>query len=141
MFIGEFEHILDNKRRLAIPYRFRRALGRGAIITRGLEQNLVVYPLTEWEKLANKLASLPSFDKSVREFQRLVFSGAAEVDFDRSGRVLIPGFLVLYASLKSQAMVVGLYNRIEIWDKAIWQKVKKSSDEQEIMKRLSQLGL
>lgn len=141
MFIGEFDHSIDNKRRLAIPYRFRKALGRGAIITRGLERNLVVYTREEWDKLATKLAALPSFEKSVREFQRIIFSGAAEVSFDRTGRVLIPGFLVESASLKSQATVVGLYNRIEIWDKSRWEKVKKAGDEQTIMKRLSELGI
>lgn len=141
MFIGEFDHSIDNKRRLAIPYRFRRALGRGAIITRGLEQNLVVYTREEWDKLANKLAALPSFDKSVREFQRLIFSGAAEVEFDRTGRVLIPSFQVEYAKLKSQVAVVGLHNRIEIWDKVTWEKIKKAGDEQAIMKRLSELGI
>lgn len=141
MFIGEFEHTLDNKRRLAMPYRFRRALGKGAVITRGLEQNLVVYPRDEWEKLANKLAALPSFDKSVREFQRLIFSGAAEVEFDRAGRMLIPGFLVEYASLKAQVIVVGLHSKIEVWGKQSWDKVKKAGDEQEIMKRLSELGI
>lgn len=141
MFIGEFDHSIDNKRRLAIPYRFRKALGHGAIITRGLEHNLVVYTRQEWDKLAGKLAALPSFDKSVREFQRLIFSGAAEVAFDRAGRVLIPGFLIEAASLKSDAVVVGLYNRIEIWDKGNWEKVKKAGDQQEIMKRLSELGI
>ena len=141
MFIGEFEHTIDSKRRLAMPYRFRRDLGKGAILTRGLEQNLVCYPRQEWDKLALKLAALPSFDKSVREFQRLIFSGAAEVTFDRAGRVLVPGFLVEYAALRSQVLVVGLYNRIEIWAKASWQKVKKSGDEQSIMKRLSELGI
>lgn len=141
MFIGEFDHSIDAKRRLAMPFRFRRDLGRGAIITRGLEKNLVVYPRQEWDKLAEKLAALPSFDPSIRNFQRLIFSGAAEVTFDRTGRVLIPGFLVEYAGLGSQVVVVGLYNRIEIWEKNRWEKVKKTGDEQDLMKRLSGLGI
>lgn len=141
MFIGEFDHTIDGKRRLAMPYRFRRELGRGGIITRGLEQNLVVYTRQEWEKLARKLSSLPSFDKSVRNFQRLIFSGAVEAAFDRAGRVLIPGFLVEYAGLKTQTVVVGLYNRIEIWDKNRWDKVKKSGDEQNLMEQMAKLGV
>lgn len=144
MFIGEYRHSIDEKGRLAIPYRIRKFLRSGAIVSRGIiDKCLMLYPKDEWEKLAVKLAELPLSDPQARAFTRLIFSGAAEVSFDRQGRILLPGFLREYAGIKSQAVISGIYNRVEIWDERAWKLYKRTAESkpQDIAKRLGELGV
>lgn len=144
MFIGEYQHSIDPKGRLAIPYRIRKFLRGGAVVAEGIiDKCLFLYPKDEWEKLAAKLAELPLSDPQARAFTRLIFSGAVEVGFDRQGRILLPGFLRGYAGIKNQAVITGVYNRVEIWDKNIWQLYKKEmeSKPRDIAKRLGELGV
>lgn len=143
MFLGEFAHSIDTKGRLAIPAKFRVRLGEGAIITRGLDGCLVIYPAAAWQEFAEKLDALPSTQPDVRNFKRFIFSGATECEFDRQGRVLIPGFLRQYAALEETGMVVGQYSKIEIWSADRWEaaRPKVEEDGEQIADRLSSLGL
>ena len=105
MFIGEYSHTIDEKRRLAIPSKFRRDLGKKAVITRGLDSCLFVFPAREWESLAQKLGTLPLGQSDARGFIRLILAGAMDVSLDGLGRILVPDYLREYASLKKQVTV------------------------------------
>ncbi|HUD21096.1 MAG TPA: division/cell wall cluster transcriptional repressor MraZ [Candidatus Saccharimonadales bacterium] len=120
MFLGEYTHSLDSKGRISVPSKFRADLGASAIVTKGLDGCLFLYPKGEWEVMANKLASLPVSSSSARAFARLMLSGAMEVEIDKFGRVLLPGYLRTFAGIKSEVVVTGVAQRIEIWDKTAW---------------------
>ena len=124
MFIGEYIHNLDTKRRLAVPAKFRRQLGKRAVLTRGLDKCLTLYPLEEWEKVAGKLSELPMGQKDTRSFVRFFLSGAAQVELDGLGRVLIPDFLKDYAGLEDEAVITGVFKWVEIWNKKRWEEYK-----------------
>jgi MraZ protein len=143
MFLGEYEHSLDAKGRLAIPARFRALLGEGAIITRNWDGGLVIYPPDEWRSFAEKLNSLPSTQAAANMAKRFVFSGATECEFDKQGRVLVPAFLRDYANLSETAVVVGQYSRIEIWDRGRWQEMsaRAAAESGNIAEQLASLGL
>ncbi len=116
MFIGEYQHNLDEKGRLAVPAKFRQLLTKGAVVTKGLDNCLFVYTKTEWAKLAEKLAQLPISKANTRAFGRLMLAGAMELEIDKQGRVVLPDYLRKYAGLTKKTIVAGLYNRIEIWN-------------------------
>lgn len=143
MLIGEFKHNLDGKKRLAIPAKFRKELGDGAVITRGLDNCLFLFPQKHWNQLAEKLAATPIGQKDSRSFARLILSGAMEVEFDKLGRIVVPEYLKNYAELKKVAVVAGVYTRLEIWDQERWSKYKdnleKNSDS--IAEKLGELGI
>ena len=143
MFIGEFQHNIDIKGRIAIPAKFRQQLGAGAIITRGLDRCLFVFTAKEWGLLAEKIKSMPLVKSDSRAFARLMFAGAVDVEIDKQGRILIPDFLRSYAGLKKQAIVTGLYSRVEIWDNDSWNKYKSKteSSSDEIAEKLGELGI
>jgi MraZ protein len=143
MFLGEFEHTIDQKGRLAVPAKFRNALADGAVVTRGLDNCLTIYPKKEWEKLAEKIASLPITEPNARSFSRLMLAGAMDVEADKQGRIILPAYLRQYAKLGANVVVAGLYTRIEIWDKEAWAAYSKESQENstEIASRLSDLGI
>ncbi|MBI2427071.1 MAG: division/cell wall cluster transcriptional repressor MraZ [Candidatus Kerfeldbacteria bacterium] len=128
MFIGEYQHSIDEKGRLAVPSKFRDELASGAVVTRGLDQCLFVYTLTEWEKLATKLANLPISKANTRAFARLMLSGAMDVKLDKQGRIVLPDYLKSYAGMSKKVVVTGLYNRLEIWDEATWKKYKDGTE-------------
>jgi len=130
MFVGEFEHTLDNKGRLTIPSKFREELAGGLVVTRGFEKgSLLVYPRAEWEVLAEKIVSLPTTNRTARMFARFMFSQAADVIPDRQGRVLIPQNLRNYAGIETEAFVTGMYNRVEIWNPDKWRGVEGEFEE------------
>ena len=143
MLIGEYKHNLDAKKRLSIPSKFRKELGEGAVITRGLDNCLFVFPSAHWAKLAEKLGNMPIVQQDSRSFARLLLSGAVEVEFDGLGRILVPEYLKTYAGLKKVAVVAGLYSRLEIWDNEKWESYKanleKNSDS--IAEKLRELGI
>lgn len=143
MLLGEYQHNLDAKGRMAVPAKFRQQLTAGAIITRGLDHCLFVFSGKEWETLAQKLVALPLAQANSRAFVRLMLAGATDVDLDKQGRILIPNYLKEYAGLKKQTVVAGLYNRIEIWDSEAWKqyKAKTESQSEEIAEKLSELGI
>jgi MraZ protein len=143
MFIGEYHHNLDEKGRLALPIKFRSALAAGCVVTRGIDQCLAVYALEEWRVLAGKVANLPLAQATSRAFSRLMLSGAMDAVPDKQGRVVIPDYLRGYAKLGRELVVVGLYNRLEIWSKEAWEKYKRSTEESstDIAEKLSELGV
>jgi MraZ protein len=143
MFIGEYNHTIDEKGRMAIPAKMRKNLGSGAVVTRGIDKCLWVFPKNEWETLASKLASLPLTDTNSRAFSRLMLAGAMEVEFDSLGRALIPAYLRTYAGLSKNAIVAGLYNRLEIWNEKTWQEYKSKieSETDTITKHMADLGV
>jgi len=143
MFLGEYNYTLDLKGRLALPPKFRAKLNSGAIVTRGLDKSLFVFPASEWKVLADKLTALPLTQADSRAFTRLMLSGAMDVDIDKQGRILIPDYLRTYASLSKEAIVIGLYNRIEIWSANNWQTYKKQTEKNSnaIAERLNELGI
>ena len=143
MFIGEYCHTIDNKRRLAIPSKFRKDLGKKAVLTRGLDNCLYLYSLKEWEVLAKKLASLPISRSDSRAFVRLMLAGAMDVSLDQLGRILIPDYLKDYADLGKKSVIAGLYNRIEIWDENKWESYKKQTSQQveDIAEKMNELGI
>jgi len=142
MLIGEYRHSIDTKKRIAIPAKMRKDLGERAVLTRGLDTCLFIYPMPEWEKLVAKLAGLPMGTSSTRSFSRFMLSGAVEVELDQLGRVLIPDYLRQYAHLNKQAVVVGVHPRIEIWDENSWNdfKQKTESNADELAEKLGEIG-
>lgn len=143
MLLGEYQHNLDTKGRIAIPAKFREKLAGGAIITRGLDNCLFLFAKDEWEVLARKLMALPLAQANSRAFVRLMLAGAMDMGFDGQGRVLVPDYLRTYAGLKKRAVIAGLYNRIEIWDSGTWEAYKKKTESasQEIAEKLGELGI
>lgn len=120
MFAGEYQHTLDEKGRVTMPAKFREKLGACFVITRGLDQCLFVYPLSEWVKVEEKLKALPFNRSDNRAFNRLFFSGAAEVETDRQGRVLIPQNLREHAAIEKEVMIIGVSDRVEVWSEQAW---------------------
>lgn len=143
MFIGEYSYTIDEKRRISVPPKFRESLGKTAIITRGIENCLVLYPLKEWEKLSQKLENLPSSKIDARGFARIMLSGAVDTELDKMGRVLIPDYLKNYAFLEKNVAILGLSNRIEIWDEKRWNDYKEKTEKEvgNIAGRLEELGI
>jgi len=130
MLIGEYQHNLDPKKRLAVPAKLRAEIGQKAVITRGLDSCLFVYP------------QLPMGQENNRSFVRMMLAGAQEVEMDSLGRVLIPDYLKNYAGIEKEAIIVGVFNRLEIWDKKKWQKYKEAveKDTDKLAERLGDLG-
>jgi len=143
MFIGEYSHIMDAKGRLAVPVKFRDKLGDGAVVTRGLDSCLFLYPLKEWQLLAEKLAVLPLAQSNTRAFSRLMLAGAMEIFLDRQGRVMIPEYLRTYASLHKKIIITGLFNRLELWDAANWESYRQGTEQNSvaIAEALNNLGV
>jgi MraZ protein len=129
MFMGEYHHNIDNKGRMIIPSKFRDDLGETFIITRGLDQCLFGYPLTEWNLIEEKLKGLPLTKKDARAFTRFFFSGATESELDKTGRINIPAPLLQYAKLEKECVVIGVSNRIEIWSKQLWEEYFAQSED------------
>jgi MraZ protein len=122
MFLGQYERSLDDKCRLAIPVELRNGLGPGAILTRSFDNCLCIYPATKWESLALAINDLPDVRPDVRDLARSLFGSAVPCDFDRQGRVVIPAFLREHAGLNGEAVVVGVFDRVEIWDREAWRQ-------------------
>jgi len=120
LFMGEYQHNVDSKGRIILPAKFRELLGEMFVATKGLDRCLFIYPKEEWTILEEKLKKLPLAKQEARAFVRFFFSGAAELEFDKQGRVLLPNNLRDYAGLEKDIVVVGVSSRIEIWDKQAW---------------------
>ncbi len=143
MLIGEYQHTIDSKKRLAIPSKLRRELGAKAVITRGLDNCLFVFPINQWNKLVEKLSKLPLGQRDTRGFIRLMLAGASDVRLDGLGRILIPDYLKQYAGLNKNIIIAGVYNRLEIWDEAKWNLFKQSTEKEvdNMAERLGELGV
>ena len=143
MLLGEYEHSIDTKGRIAMPAKLREGLGVRFIITKGLDGCLFIYSLDEWQRVEQKLASLPMSRKTARDFTRFLFGGACEAECDKQGRVLLPANLRRYAALEREAVIVGVGSRAEIWDAAKWQQYNEESaeDVSELAEQLADLGI
>jgi len=143
MFLGEFEHSIDDKGRLTVPAKFRDELEGGVVITRGLDGCLWAYPRSEWDELAEKLSKLPTANKAARNFARFMFSSASDSIPDRQGRVLIPQKLRDYAGIGSETAVIGVMNRVEIWNPAKWSETfaEVEEDPEAIAAQLDELDI
>ena len=143
MLLGEYQHNIDTKGRIAIPAKFRSRITTGAVITRGLDKCLFLFEPREWEKLLAKIAALPLAQANSRAFSRLMLAGASDVELDGQGRILVPDYLRAFAGLKKEAVVTGVHSRVEIWDRAAWEiyKAKTESESDEIAERLGELGI
>jgi len=143
MFIGEYIYSIDDKKRMAIPAKFRKDLGTGGVITKGIDECLVLYPTKEWGEIVEKLQNLPAAKGEARAFVRIMLSGAIDVKFDKLGRILLPDYLKKYAQLKKNVTVVGLGNRIELWDKKNWENYRTKTETQlgSMAEKLEELGI
>lgn len=143
MFIGEYQHSLDNKGRIIIPSKFRDELGDVFIITKGLDNCLFVYPKDEWNILENKLKLLPLTSKDARAFVRFFFSGATECELDKQGRILIPINLREHCKLDKEAVIIGVSTRVEIWSKEEWDLYNddESLSYEAIAEKMAELGI
>jgi len=141
VFLGRFHHALDAKGRVAIPARLRVELADGAVLTRGADRCLALYPALMWETLCARIAALPMSDPAVRTFRRFVFAEAVALEFDSQGRILIPHLLRTYAGIDRNAVIIGLDTMIEIWAEAAWDAVSLDLDSQsdEIIGRLASM--
>jgi MraZ protein len=142
MFIGEYEHNLDEKKRISLPKAFRSALGKKVVMTRGLDNCLFIYPRGSWEKVAEKLQSLSFAQADTRGFNRFILSGAAEVEIDSAGRILIPDHQKEFAGLKKNVIFAGVSDRVEVWDATRWTnyKAKIEKDAERMAETLGQIG-
>lgn len=143
MLLGEYEHGIDSKGRLAMPSKFREELGLKFIITKGLDGCLTVYDMNQWGKLVEKLNSLPSTSKQARAYTRFILAGACESECDKQGRVVIPSSLRKYACLDKEVVITGVGSRAEIWDAAKWNEYNELNEENinELAEELSGLGI
>jgi MraZ protein len=131
MFYGEYFHSIDRKGRLILPAKFRETAKTHFVerfyVTRGLDSCLFMFSEEEWKTQENKFKAIPFTKQQARTFNRLYFSGAAEVTFDAQGRMLIPQYLKDFAQIKKEVVVVGVSNRIELWAKNKWEEFYGSS--------------
>ncbi len=141
MFMGEYSHSIDAKGRLIIPAKYREQLGKEFVVTKGLDGCLFVYPLTEWHSIEEKFREVPLTTKDARKFSRFFFAGAASVELDSQGRVLLPQVLRSFAEIEKDVVLVGVLNRIEIWDKTKWEDSSSYDDMDEIAEHMAELGL
>ena len=128
MFLGEFEHSLDDKGRLSIPAKFRTALEEGLFITRGLDRCLVIWGGESWRTMAERVQNLNPWQADARRMQRHFFSGAVQAQPDKLGRVVVPQYLRAYAGLEDEVIVVGLADRIEVWGRAEWERERSEAE-------------
>lgn len=142
-FLGEYQHALDEKGRLIIPSRFREELGSPFVVTRGLERCLFAFPMAEWSRVEEKLRSLPLTQADARAFVRLLMAGAALVEVDRAGRILVPPSLRQYAGLEGETAILGVGSRVEIWALGAWQQYAANvqASFEEIAEKIVGLGL
>jgi MraZ protein len=143
VLVGQYQHTIDNKKRIALPAKFRSELGSKVIVTKGVENCLVVYTEKEWDIMSQKMAALPLSHQKARSFTRHFLASATEAVLDKLGRMLIPDYLKSYAKLNKDVVVCGLSNRLEIWDKEKWALYTKDAEKgaEEIVSELGPLGI
>ena len=141
MFMGEYNHTVDTKGRLIVPSKFREQLGDEFVVTKGLDGCLFVYSKSEWENIEEKFRNVPLTTKDARKFARFFFAGAASCEVDKQGRILLPVVLREYAGIEKDVVSVGVFNRVEIWDKDKWQESNSYDDIDDIAEHMADLGL
>ena len=143
MLIGEYTHTLDPKKRLSVPAKWRRELGKSVVVTRGLDNCLFVYPLKAWGNITEKIGRLPLGQADTRGFNRFFLSGAVETEVDSAGRILVPDFLKDFAGLGSKVVLAGIHDRVEIWDEKKWSEYKRKIEKQgnALAEKLGEVGV
>lgn len=142
MLIGEYIHTLDEKKRVSLPVKFRKEIGKTIIITAGLDQCLWIFTLAQWKTISEKLSNLSTLQADNRSFNRYMFGSATEVEVDSIGRILLPEFLVTRANLKAKVAVIGVQDKIEIWNEESWKEYKGVVEKQadQLAEKLGQAG-
>lgn len=128
MFIGEYHHSIDEKGRLTLPVRVRQELESDFILTRGLDGCLFIYPKREWENIISKYRELPN-TKDARNYMRFMLSGATICNLDKQGRINIPIPLIQYSSLDKDCVIIGVNERLEVWDKDSWEEFMQTNED------------
>jgi MraZ protein len=143
MFIGEYEHALDDKKRVMLPKAFKSGLGKKMVLTRGLDNCLFVYPMDAWKTIATRLQNLSFAQADTRGFNRFLLSGAVEVEVDGTGRILIPDHHKQFAGLKKTIVFAGVSDRVEVWDVAVWKSYKARIEKQAdaMAEKLGEIGV
>ncbi len=141
MFMGEYNHSIDTKGRVIVPSKFREKLGDEFVVTQGLDGCLFVFPDAEWQKFEEKLTALPVADKNARKFTRFFLAGAANVEVDKQGRILLPSVLRNFAGLEKDVVLVGVASRVEIWSRSRWEDNTTYEDMDEIAEHMAEMGL
>ncbi len=143
MLIGEYLHTLDAKKRLSLPAKFRKEVGKKVVITRGLDACLFLFPQKSWDNIAKKLSSLPFGQADTRGMSRFILAGAVDTEVDNAGRILVPDYLKDFADLKSRVVLAGVSDRIEIWNEKTWEeykhRIEKGADQ--MAEKLGDLGI
>jgi len=143
MFIGEYNHSMDEKGRLAIPVKFRVEFKSGAVVTKGLDNCLFLFTKKAWNELADKLSKLPISQSKSRAFARMMLAGAMDVKLDKQGRIMLPDYLRKYGTLSKKNVIAGVFNRLEIWNEKTWNIYKQSVEKEstQIANELGDLGI
>lgn len=143
MLIGEYTHVIDDKKRVSLPAKFRKEVGARVVITHGLDNCLFLYSLKNWMKVVSKLSALSIGKAQSRGFNRFLLSGAVEVEVDSIGRILIPDFLKEFAGLQDTVIVAGVNDRVEIWNEGRWRDYKKQieKDADALAEKLGEVGV
>lgn len=143
MFLGEYEHSVDVKGRLAVPAKFRAQLEGGLVVTRGFEHCLQVYPMEQWQTLSERVSSLPMGSAEARNIRRMIFGGASDTELDKQGRILLPANLREYAHIGDAAVVVGNNTYFEIWSKSDWDATMDAIEEsgESIAAQMAEIGI
>jgi MraZ protein len=143
MLIGEHIHSIDDKNRISLPAKFRKEIGKRVVVAPGLDNCLFVFTEREWKRISEALAKSNLLQASNRSFARFFFGGAVAVMTDNIGRILIPDYLKNYADLKNEVIVIGVLNRLEIWNDRRWQNYKKNvtTKADDLAEKLGELGI
>lgn len=142
MLIGEYTHAQDDKKRISLPSKFRKEIGKTIVVTHGLDNCLFIYSHKEWSKIAEKLGNLSIGQADTRSFSRFILGGASEVEVDSIGRILIPEYLREYAKLSGKVVFAGVHNRIEVWNEGAWISYKKAirGEADRLAQKLGEIG-
>lgn len=143
MLIGEYQHTIDAKNRVSLPAKFRKEVGKKVVVTRGLDTCLFVYPIKEWEKIAEKISEMSFGSADSRSVNRFLLSGATEGEVDSVGRILIPDFLCNFAGIQDKVVIAGVYTRLEIWSEHSWNEYKRRMEQQAdaLAEKLGDVGM
>ena len=141
MFMGEYNHTVDEKGRLIIPAKYREELGNEFVVTKGLDGCLFAYGLSEWPVLEEKLRALPLTNKDARAFARFMLAGAASVEIDKQGRILLPQVLRNFAEIEKEVVLIGVASRFEIWNRTKWEENSIDDNVEELAEKMENLGI
>ncbi|MCQ2519890.1 MAG: division/cell wall cluster transcriptional repressor MraZ [Lachnospiraceae bacterium] len=142
MFIGEYNHTMDEKGRFIIPSKFRDELDGEFVVTKGLDGCLFAYGKEDWAELVSKLRALPVSNKDARAFTRYMLAGAAQVEIDKQGRALVPQALREFVQIKKEVVLIGVGNRFELWNKDSWNKANLCAEDGELLaEKMEDLGI